>query len=96
MFTDQLDALFFTPYDNLWTRDQTFSVRLEARNGLYTLYINGALTESSQLVSKGNNVGFVVFAAQGEQSVSFDNLVVRDDLTLFSSASILFARFVKH
>lgn len=68
----------------LWQDGEPVSFGFEARNGFYTLFI-GSDSESTQLVTFGNQIGFAVdgaivdpnYDAAGGAAASFDNLIVR-------------------
>ncbi|MBE2194400.1 MAG: hypothetical protein IAE83_09500 [Anaerolinea sp.] len=61
----------------LWKENTKFSLGLEAKNGLYTLYVNGQPTESVQFRPEGSNLGVAVHSNSGKKSAFFDNIVVR-------------------
>jgi hypothetical protein len=74
------DILFETPYPDLADAFQDgvpLTVRLELRNGLVTLYVNGVQTESIP-AEYGNQVGLGYYADQDDNgtSAAFDNVTV--------------------
>ena len=77
-FFDKDTVLFETNYPGQWDANQPTTLGLEAKGGLYTLFVNGIPTDTAQITPYGNQVGISMrsggyWKADGR----FDSLTVR-------------------
>ena len=77
--------IFTTKYESLYVaeRNSPKIISLEALNGIYSIYVDGILTESTTIDVQGNEIGLFAWR-YGDQffpteaSFSFDNVIVRE------------------
>lgn len=75
-------TLLDAKYSELWKENTKFTIGLEAKNGLYTLYVNGQPTESVQFRPAGSELGlslkgYTYGFTDPKKYAFFDNIIVR-------------------
>lgn len=75
MLRQNTTDLYGTGYNNILNTDSANTIALEARNGLYSFYVNGQLLETVNV----ERYGYPVSLSGGHGTAVYDNVTVRAD-----------------